>query len=237
MGRAFECRRRAKESRWATMSKVFPKLAKSITLAAKDGGPDPETNARLRVAIANAKAQNLSRENIDAAIKRAAGKDASEISEISYEGKGPHGSQFFIEVATDNSNRSVTNIKTIFNKNSGQLLNSGALDFMFSRKSVIEFPQPDGRDLEEIELDLIDAGLEELSVDEDGTVSVIGDYTAFAQLSEAVEKLGISATKSGLQRLPNQPIELTEEQMVEVEIIIDKLEDDDDVQAVYTNLA
>lgn len=218
------------------MSKVFPKLAKSITLAAKDGGPDPESNARLRVAIANAKAANLSRENIDAAIKRAAGKDASEISEITYEGKGPHGSQFFIEVATDNSNRSVTNIKTIFNKNGGQMLNSGALDFMFSRKSVIEFPKPE-QDLEEIELELIDAGLEELTVDEDGMVSVIGDYTAFAQLSEAVEKLGISATKAGLQRISNQPIELTEEQMVEVEIIIDKLEDDDDVQAVYTNLA
>lgn len=218
------------------MSKVFPKLAKSITLAAKDGGPDPETNARLRVAIANAKAQNLSRENIDAAIKRAAGKDAAEISEITYEGKGPHGSQFFIEVATDNSNRSVTNIKTIFNKNGGQLLNSGALDFMFSRKSVIEFPVPEGKNLEDIELELIDHGLEEMHVD-DGVVSVIGDYTAFAQLSQAVEALGISATKSGLQRIANQPIELAEEQIEDVETIVDKLEDDDDVQAVYTNLA
>jgi YebC/PmpR family DNA-binding regulatory protein len=236
MGRAFECRRRAKESRWATMSKVFPKLAKSITIAAKDGGPDPESNARLRVAIANAKAKNLSRENIEAAIKRAAGKDAAAISEITYEGKGPHGSQFFIEVATDNSNRSVTNIKTIFNKNGGQLLNSGALDFMFSRKTVIEFDAPAGRDLGELELELIDAGLEELHVD-DGVVSLIGDYTAFAQLSQAVEALGITATKAGLQRVSNQPVELTEEQIDEVEAIVDKLEDDDDVQAVYTNLA
>jgi YebC/PmpR family DNA-binding regulatory protein len=236
MGRAFECRRRAKESRWATMSKVFPKLAKSITLAAKDGGPDPESNARLRVAIANAKAQNLSRENIEAAIKRAAGKDAASISEISYEGKGPHGSLFFIEVATDNSNRSVTNLKTIFNKNGGQLVNSGSLDFMFSRKTVIEFPLPEGRDLEELELELIDAGLEELHVDE-GVVTVIGDYSAFAQLSQAVESAGIAATKSGLQRVANQPVELSEEQIVEVETIIDKLEDDDDVQAVFTNLA
>jgi transcriptional/translational regulatory protein YebC/TACO1 len=143
---------------------------------------------------------------------------------------------FFIEVATDNSNRSVTNIKTIFNKNGGQMVNSGALDFMFSRKSVIEFPIPEGKNLEEIELELIDAGLEEMHVDE-GVVSVIGDYTAFAQLSQAVEAIGISASKSGLQRLPNQPIELTEEQMVEVETIVDKLEDDDDVQAVFTNLA
>lgn len=218
------------------MSKVFPKLAKSITLAAKDGGPDPESNARLRVAIANAKAQNLSRENIEAAIKRAAGKDASEIVEISYEGKGPHGSQFFIECATDNTNRSVTNIKTIFNKNGGQVLNSGSLDFLFSRKTVIEFPVPAGRDLEELELELIDAGLEELHVD-DGVVTLIGDYTAFAQLAQAVVALGIEATKSSLQRLPNQPIELTEEQLDEVESIVDKLEDDDDVQAVFTNLA
>ena len=218
------------------MSKVFPKLAKSITMAAKNGGPDPESNAPLRVAINNAKAQNLSRDNIEAAIKRAAGKDAADITEITYEGKGPHGSQFFIECATDNTNRSVTNLKTLFNKNNCQMLNSGSLDFMFSRKTVIEFPAPEGRSLEDIELELIDAGLEEMHVD-DGIVSVIGDYTAFAQLSQAVEALGISATKSGLQRVPNQPIELTEEQMVEVETIVDKLEDDDDVQAVFTNLA
>jgi len=236
MGRAFECRRRAKESRWATMSKVFPKLAKSITLAAKNGGPEPESNAPLRVAINNAKAQNLSRENIEAAIKRAAGKDAADITEVTYEGKGPHGSLFFIEVATDNSNRSVTNLKTIFNKNGGQLVNSGALDFMFSRKSVIEFPVPADPNLEDIELELIDAGLEDFQVD-DGVVSVIGASTAFSQLTQAVETLGITATKSSLQRLPNQPIELTEDQMLEVEIILDRLEDDDDVQAVFTNLA
>ncbi|MCU0776674.1 MAG: YebC/PmpR family DNA-binding transcriptional regulator [Akkermansiaceae bacterium] len=155
---------------------------------------------------------------------------------MSYEGKGPHGTQFFIECATDNSNRSVTNIKTIFNKNGGQLLNSGSLDFMFSRKTVIEFPVPDGRNLEEIELELIDAGLEEMHVD-DGVVSVIGDCTAFAQLCQAVEALGITATRSSFRRVPNQPIELTEEQMLEVEAIVDKLEDDDDVQAVFTNLA
>jgi YebC/PmpR family DNA-binding regulatory protein len=236
MGRAFECRRRAKESRWATMSKVFPKLAKSITMAAKNGGPDPESNAPLRVAINNAKAQNLSKENIENAIKRAAGKDAADISEVTYEGKGPHGSLFIVECATDNSNRSVGNLKIIFNKNGGQLVNSGQLDFMFNRKSVIEFPVPEGRDLEELELELIDAGLEEMSVDE-GVVSVIGEYSAFANLTHAVEKLGIVPTKSSLQRLPTQPIELTEAQMEDVEAILDKIEDDDDVQAVFTNLA
>lgn len=218
------------------MSKVFPKLAKSITMAAKNGGPDPESNAPLRVAINNAKTQNLSKENIENAIKRAAGKDAADISEVTYEGKGPHGSLFFIECATDNSNRSVGNLKIIFNKNGGQLVNSGQLDFMFSRKSVIEFPVPEGRDLEELELELIDAGLEELSVDE-GVVSVIGEYSAFASLTHAVEAAGIVPTKSTLQRLPTQPIELTEEQIEDVEKILDLIENDDDVQAVFTNLA
>lgn len=218
------------------MSKVFPKLAKSITLAAKNGGPDPESNAPLRIAIANAKAKNMSRDNIDAAIKRAEGKDASEITEINYEGKGPHGVQLIIECATDNTNRSVTNVKTIFNKNGGQLLNSGSLDFLFSRKAVIEFPKPGDKDLEDVELELIDHGLEELSVD-DEFVTVIGDYTAFAQLSQAVEDLGIKAAKSTLQYIPNQPIEINDEQIEEIEAIVDALEDDDDVQAVYTNLA
>jgi DNA-binding regulatory protein, YebC/PmpR family len=236
MGRHFECRRRAKETRWASMSKVFPKLAKSITLAAKNGGPDPDSNAPLRVAINNAKAQNFSKENVEAAIKRASGKDASEITEMSYEGKGPHGSLFYIECATDNGNRTVGNLKIIFNKNGGQLVNSGQLDFMFNRKTVIEFPVPADKDLEELELDLIDAGLEELDVEE-GVVSVIGEYASFASLSQAVEGLGITPTKAGLQRLPTQPIELTEEQMEEVEKILDLIEDDDDVQAVFTNLA
>lgn len=218
------------------MSKVFPKLAKSITMAAKNGGPDPESNAPLRVAINNAKAQNLSRENIENAIKRAAGKDAADISEVYYEGKGPHGSLFYVEAATDNSNRTVGNLKIIFNKNGGQLVNSGQLDFMFHRKTVIEFPVPEDRDLEELELELIDAGLEELTVD-DGVVSVIGEYSAFASLNSAVEAMGITPSKAGLQRLPTQPIELSESEMEEVETILDKIEDDDDVQAVYTNLA
>ena len=218
------------------MSKVFPKLAKSITLAAKNGGPDPDSNAPLRVAINNAKAQNFSKENVEAAIKRASGKDASEITEMSYEGKGPHGSLFYVECSTDNGNRTVGNLKIIFNKNGGQLVNSGQLDFMFNRKTVIEFPVPADKGLEELELELIDAGLEELDVEE-GVVSLIGEYSSFASLSAAVEALGITPTKASLQRLPTQPIELTEEQMEDVEKILDLIEDDDDVQAVFTNLA
>lgn len=236
MGRAFECRRRAKEARWDKMSKVFPKLAKSITLAAKNGGPDPDMNPSLRLAIANAKAENLPKDKIDAAIKRASGKDAADIVEVSYEGKGPHGSLFYIECATDNTNRSVVNIKTIFNKNGGQLVNSGQLDFMFTRKAVVEFePSPDAN-LEEIELELIDAGLEEMEV-EDGIARAVADYTAFASLTAGFEKLGIVVKKAGLERIPTQPVELTEEQMAEVEALLEKIEDDDDVQAVFTNLA
>jgi YebC/PmpR family DNA-binding regulatory protein len=217
------------------MSKIFPKLAKSITLAAKNGGPDPESNAPLRVAIQNAKAANLSKDNIENAIKRAAGKDASEITEVVYEAKGPHGSLFYIECATDNTNRSVGNLKVILGKNGGEICPSGALNFMFTRKTVIEFPKPADKDLEELEFELIDAGLEELSVDDD-LVSVIGDYTSFSSLCAAMETMGISASKSGLQRLPTQPIELMESQIDDVEALLDKIEDDDDVQAVYTNL-
>lgn len=236
MGRAFECRRRAKEARWDKMSKVFPKLAKSITLAAKNGGPDPDMNPALRLAIANAKAENLPKDKIDAAIKRASGKDAADIVEVSYEGKGPHGSLFYIECATDNTNRTVVNIKTIFNKNGGQLVNSGQLDFMFTRKAVVEFDPPADADLGEIELELIDAGLEELEV-EDGIARAVADYTAFASLTSGFEKLGIPVRKAGLERIPTQPVELTEEQIGDVESLLEKIEDDDDVQVVFTNLA
>ncbi|WP_367872449.1 YebC/PmpR family DNA-binding transcriptional regulator [Luteolibacter sp. Populi] len=236
MGRAFECRRRAKEARWDTMSRVFPKLAKSITMAAKNGGPDPTANAPLRMAIANAKGQNLPKDKIDAAIKRAAGKDAADIVEVAYEAKGPHGSLFYIECATDNTNRSVVNIKTIFNKNGGQVVNSGQLDFMFTRKTVVEFEVTPDTNLEEIELELIDAGLEELE-EEDGVVRAIGEYASFSSLTAGFEKLGIPVKKAGLERIPTQPIELTEEQMAEVEVILEKIEEDDDVQVVFTNLA
>jgi len=235
MGRAFECRRRAKEARWDKMSKVFPKLAKSITLAAKNGGPDPDANAPLRLAINNAKAENLPKDKIDAAIKRASGSDAADIVEVNYEGKGPHGSLFYIECATDNTNRSVGNLKTIFNKNGGQMVNSGQLDFMFTRKAVLEFEVTDAINLEEVELELIDCGLEELDV-EDGVARAIGDYTEFANLTGGIEKLEIPVKKASLERIPTQPVEMTDEQMEELEALLEKIEDDDDVQVVFTNI-
>ena len=165
MGRAFEYRKAAKLKRWGAMSRIFPKLGRMITIAAKEGGPDPEMNPKLRTAILNAKAQNMPKDNIDAAIKRAQGKDAADIKEIAYEAKGPHGTLMYIETATDNPTRTVANIRAVLVRNGGELLTSGSLDFMFERKSVFEFDRSDGIDLEELELELIDHGLEELEED------------------------------------------------------------------------
>lgn len=235
MGRAFEYRRAAKEKRWAKMSRVFPKLAKAITVAAKEGGPDPEMNPALRVAIQNAKAQNLPKANIEAAIDRATGKDAVDYTEITYEGKGPHSSLIIVECATDNTTRTVANVKAYFSKSGGSIVPNGSLQFLFDRKAVFQFEKTEEMDLEDLELQLIDAGLQEIDVDDD-TVYVYGDYTDFGNLSEALEKLDISAQKSNLKYISNSPIQLTEEQMEEVEVLLDKLEDDDDVQAVFTNI-
>ncbi len=235
MGRAFEYRRAAKEKRWATMSKVFPKLAKSITMAAKEGGPDPDLNPKLRSAILTAKANNMPKDNIEAAIKRASGKDADQIQQITYEGKGPHGALIIVECATDNNTRTVANIKSYFNKLGGQPLTSGSLDFMFTRKSVFEFPKTEEMDLEELELELIDAGLEELE-EHEGMLYVYGSYESFGALSNALQERGIEPTKASLQYIPNQPVHFSEEQLQDIEKLIDRIEEDDDVQAVYTNI-
>lgn len=236
MGRAFEARRAGKEKRWGEMSRLYPKLGKIITMAAKAGGSDPNSNTALKTAVNNAKAQNMPKDNIEKAIKRATASDAANYDEISYEGKGPHGSLLWVECATDNHTRTVANVRMIFNKNGGQVVNSGSLDFMFTRKSVIEFEKTDGIDLEELELNLIDFGLEEMDVQDDRVV-VYGEFTSFGELTKAVEDMGIENFKANLQRIANSPIELTDAQIEEVEAIIDKLEEDDDVQAVFTNLA
>ena len=234
MGRAFEYRRAAKEARWDKMSKVFPKLAKAITVAAKEGGTEPDMNPKLRAAIAAAKAQNMPKDNIDAAIKRASGKDSADIKTIFYDGKGAHGVQIIVECATDNPTRTVANVKAIFSKNGGEILPSGSLNFMFTRKSVFELDMP-AKELDEIELELIDFGLTEIE-EEDGVLYIYGDYASFGTLSEGIEKLGLEAKKASLQYVANSPVSLDEEQMNELEKLLDKLEDDDDVQAVYTNI-
>lgn len=235
MGRAFEYRRAAKEKRWDKMSKVFPKLAKAITVAVKESGPDPEMNAKLRTAIQNAKAENMPKDNIDNAIKRASGKDAADITEVTYEGKGPHGVLVFVEAATDNTTRTVANVKSYFNKAGGSFVPSGSLEFMFSRKAVFEFEKGEGMDLEELELSLIDGGLEEIEENE-GIIFAYADYTQFGDLNKLLEDLGIDIKKATLKRIPTSPVEFSDDQLDEIEKMLDKIEDDDDVQAVYTNI-
>jgi YebC/PmpR family DNA-binding regulatory protein len=236
MGRAFEYRRAAKEKRWDKMSKLFPKLAKAITLAAKEGGVEPETNSRLRTAIQNAKAQNMPKDNIEAAIKRAHQKDVADFTEVNYEGKGPHGVLVYVECATDNTTRTVANVKSYFNKAGGGVVPNGSLEFMFSRKAVFEFDKPEGMDLEELEFELIDAGLETVE-ENDGVVFLYADYTNFGSMSAALEEKGIELKKSSLQRIPTSPVEFTEEQLADIEKMLDKIEDDDDIQQVFTNIA
>jgi len=237
MGRAFEYRRAAKEKRWAKMSNLFPKLAKAITMAAKDGGGDPEMNSKLRLAIQTAKAQNMPKDNIEKAIKRAEGKDALNLEQINYEGKGPHGVLVFVECATDNTNRTVANVKAYFSKSGGGIVPTGSLEFMFTRKVVCEFKNTDAIDVEELELELIDAGLEELEVSEDGEfVFAYGDYKSYGTLTKGIEELGIKLEKAELQRIPTSPVEYSDEQLVEIEKMLDKLEDDEDVQQVFTNI-
>ena len=217
------------------MSKTFPKIGKAITMAAKEGGNDPVNNSKLRLAIQAAKAANMPKDNVDYAIKRASGKDAADIKEINYEGKGPHGVMIFVECATDNTNRSIANIKTYFNKTGGEILPSGALNFLFKRKAVIEFEVKPGMEVEEVELSLIDSGLEELEV-EDGIAYAYGDFTDFGSLTAGVEALGIEIRKADLQRIPDNPKDFTEEQINDIEVLLDKLDDDEDVQAVFTDV-
>jgi len=236
MGRAFEYRKASKLKRWGAMSKLFPKLGKIITMAAKEGGTDPDMNPRLRTAILNAKAENMPKDNIEAAIKRATAKDTASMLEVSFEGKAPHGVQLFIECMTDNNTRTVANVKNILTKHGGEMLTKGSLEFMFDRKALFEFPLKEGMDLEELELELIDAGLEEIE-EEDGVVMVTGDYTSFGALNSALEEMGIEITKAHLERMANSPIAITEAQQADIDKILDRLEDDEDVQKVFTNLA
>ena len=236
MGRAFEYRRAAKEKRWDKMSKIFPKLGKAITLAAKEGGVDPASNAKLRTAIQNAKAENMPKDNIEAAISRAVQKDTALFSEINYEGKGPHGVLVFVECATDNPTRTVANVKSYFNKAGGGIVPTGSLEFMFQRKSVFEIEKPAELDLEELEFNLIDAGVEELEL-RDEQLFIYGDYTSFGTIAKALEEMELAVQKSSLKRFPTSPVEFNEEQLIEIEKMLDKIEDDDDIQQVFTNIA
>lgn len=218
------------------MSKIFPKLGKAITMAAKEGGIDPSTNAKLRTAIQNAKSENMPKDNIEAAISRSVQKDTDSFSEMNYEGKGPHGVLVFVECATDNSTRTVANVKSYFNKAGGSIVPTGSLEYMFQRKSVFEIEMTDEMDLEELEFNLIDAGADELDVQE-GVLSIFGAYTSFGTISKQLEDMNMDVQKSGLKRFATSPVEFSEEQLVDIEKMLDKIEDDDDIQQVFTNIA
>ena len=235
MGRAFEYRRAAKEKRWDKMSKLFPKLSKAITVAAKEGGTDPEMNFKLRAAIQNAKAENMPKDNIDSAIKRASDKELKDFIEQTFEGKGPHGVLVIVEIATDNITRTTANVKSYFNKSEGNLVSPGSLEFMFERKAVFYIDNLN-QDPDELELFLIDYGLEEIEISKDEII-IYGNYTSYGKINKGLNELEIKPSKSLLKRIPNNPVNFDENQLLEIEKMLDKMEDDEDVQYVFTNIA
>lgn len=237
MGRAFEYRKATKLKRWGHMARTFTKLGKEITIAAKDGGPDPDSNPRLRMLIQQCKRENMPKENIERAIKKATDKDASGYKEINYEGYGPHGIAIFVETATDNNMRTVANVRSYFTKHGGNLGTQGSLEFLFSRKCVFNVLPKDGIDLDELELELIDYGVEEIGQDEDGNLIISGDFPANSQIQKYLEDNGFEIASCEFVRIPNDYKEVTAEQRESVQKLLDKLEDDEDVQNVFTNMA
>lgn len=233
MGRAFEYRKAAKMKRWAGMAKAFTKVGREINIAIKEGGADPDYNPRLRLAINNAKAVNMPKANIEAAIKRATDKDTSNYDEVTFEGYGPHGIAVFVEATSDNNNRTVASIRHAFSKYGGNLGTNGSVDYMFERKGqfIIKQENFDG-DLEELELELIDAGLESIEVEED-EISLYTEFEDFGALRDELEKRKIEVAKAELIRIPTHTKKLTDAEVDEVLILIEKLEEDDDVSNVF----
>lgn len=222
--------------RWGQMAKTFTRIGKDIVIAVKAGGPDPDTNGRLRAIIQNAKAANMPKENVERAIKKASSKEQEDYKEIVYEGYAPHGVGLVIETATDNLNRTVANIRSYLNKLGGSLGTQGMLDFMFTRKSVFRIAA-EGVDIDELELELIDYGADELEMDEEADQIVIyGDFTAFGALQKYLEEKGYELKGAEFERIPNDYKELTDEQVADVEKLIERIEEDDDVQMVYHNM-
>lgn len=235
MGRIFEKRKHKMFARYDKMAKAFTRIGKEIAMAVKAGGPDPEYNPRLRQTIANAKGVNMPKDRVDAAIKRAVSKDTTNYEEVVYEGYGPYGVPILVETATDNPTRTVANIRMYFNRNGGQLGNSGSLSFIFERKGVFRIEKANMPNYEEMELELIDFGLESMEVEENEIV-IYSAYADFGKLQKGLEEKNITVTKAGLERIPNSFAELTEAQVDEILELVEKIEEDDDVQAVYHNL-
>lgn len=235
MGRAFEFRKARKFKRWDKMSKAFTRIGKEIVMAVKESGPNPDTNSRLRAAIQNAKGVNMPKDRVEAAIKRASSKEEKDYEEVVYEGYAPHGIAVVIECATDNLNRTVANVRMHFSKGGGSLGKTGSLDFMFDRKGIFKV-SAEGADLEELELELIDFGAEDI-YEHEGEIIIETPFTEFGNMQKGLEEKGLNVISAEVQRIPTTRTELTEEQEEEVLSLIERFEEDDDVQAVYHNMA
>lgn len=234
MGRAFEFRKARKMKRWSAMAKTFTRIGKDIVMAVKEGGPDPDNNARLRAVMQNAKAANMPKENVERAIKKASDKNTENYKEILYEGYAPHGIAILVETATDNNNRTVANIRSYFNKCNGTLGTSGSVEFMFDHTCNFRIPSQN-LDPEEIELEFIDFGVEEVFVDEDGML-LYAPFESFGTIQKELENRQIEILSSGFERIPQVTKKLSSEQQLEVEKLLEKIEEDDDVQNVYHTL-
>ena len=218
------------------MARTFTRIGKQIAIAVKAGGPDPDANSHLRAIIANAKRENMPKDNIERAIKNAMGKDQKDYKEVTYEGYGPFGIAIFVDAATDNTTRTVANVRAAFNKHGGSLGTSGSLDFMFTHKSVFTFTKKDGLDMDELILELIDFGVEDEYDEEENEVTIYGDPKSFGAIQKWLEEQGYEITGSEFTRIPNDLKEVNDEQRATIEKIVERLEEDDDVQNVYTNM-
>ena len=235
MGRAFEFRKGRKMKRWAHMSKTFTRIGKEITMAAKAGGADPASNSRLRAIIQNARAENMPKDNVERALKKATDKDAGDYKEVLFEGYGPHGIAILVETATDNNNRTVANVRSYFTKYNGSLGTSGSVEFMFEHKCHFKIAKGD-QDIEELELELIDFGAEELFEEEENII-IYGEFGSYGALQKGLEEMGFEIISSEFERIPTTTKELSADQVEEVEKLLEKIEEDEDVQNVYHTMA
>lgn len=236
MGRAFEYRKATKMKRWGNMARTFTRIGKQIAIAVKAGGPDIENNPHLRAVVANAKRENMPKDNVERAIKNAMGKDQKDYKEMVYEGYGPFGIAILVETATDNTTRTVANVRSVFNKFGGTLGTSGSLDFMFSHKSVFTIAKKEGMSVEDLILELIDFGVDE-DVDDDGDeLTIYGEFQSFNLIQKYLEENEYEIKSSEFTRIPTDEKELNAEQRATIEKMVERLEDDEDVQNVYTNL-
>lgn len=231
MGRAFEFRKARKMKRWSAMSKAFTRIGKDIVMAVKEGGPDPAGNSRLRAVIQNAKAVNMPKDNVERAIKKASDKNQGDYKEVLFEGYAPHGIAILVETATDNNTRTVANIRSYFNKCDGSLGTSGSVVFMFDHTCNFRIPA-EGIDPEELELEMIDFGVEEVFVDDDG-IMIYAPFESFGAIQSELESRHFEILSSGFERIPQVTKALTFKEASDVEKLLEKIEEDDDVQNVY----